>query len=51
MKRKDDGDYAIRKLDGTEFGYKRRKLKVEWSQVRRQQRRPVLCVVGAMLQS
>jgi hypothetical protein len=28
MRYKDDGDEAIRKLDGMEWGYKRRKLKV-----------------------
>lgn len=33
MKYKDDGNYAIRKLDGQEFGYKRRRLRVEWSNV------------------
>lgn len=33
MRRKDDGDYLIRKLDGTEWGYKRRRLRVEWAKV------------------
>jgi hypothetical protein len=29
-----DAEDAIHKLDGTEFGYKRRRLSVEWSKVR-----------------
>lgn len=33
MKDKRDGDEAIRKLDGFEFGYKRRRLRVEWAKV------------------
>ncbi len=32
---KDDGDEVIRKLDGMEWGYKRRPLKVQWAQVSR----------------
>lgn len=30
-----DGEDAIRKLDDLEFGYKRRRLKVQWAKVRR----------------
>lgn len=33
MKDKRDGDEAIRKLDNLEFGYKRRRLRVEWAKV------------------
>ncbi len=29
-----DGDDAIRKLDDSEYGYKRRRLKVQWAKVR-----------------
>ncbi|KAG2453935.1 hypothetical protein HYH02_002138 [Chlamydomonas schloesseri] len=32
MRYKEDGDVAIRKLDRTEWGYKKRTLKVEWAQ-------------------
>ncbi|KAG2434118.1 hypothetical protein HXX76_007845 [Chlamydomonas incerta] len=32
MRYKEDGDVAIRKLDRTEWGYKKRMLKVEWAQ-------------------
>ncbi|KAG2491881.1 hypothetical protein HYH03_009833 [Edaphochlamys debaryana] len=32
MRYKDDGEEAVRKLDGMEWGYKRRRLKVEWAQ-------------------
>ncbi len=28
-----DGEDAIRKLDDSEFGYKRRRLKVQWAKV------------------
>ncbi|GFR43718.1 hypothetical protein Agub_g4829 [Astrephomene gubernaculifera] len=31
MRRKSDGDEAIRKLDRSEYGYKRRPLRVEWA--------------------
>lgn len=31
MKDKRDGDDAVHELDGKEFGYRRRKLKVEWA--------------------
>lgn len=34
MRDKRDGDEAIRKLDNYEFGYKRRRLRVEWAKVR-----------------
>jgi arginine/serine-rich splicing factor 4/5/6 len=33
MRHKGDGDDAIRKLDRTEYGYKRRPLRVEWASV------------------
>ena len=33
MRHKNDGDDAIRKLDRTEYGYKRRPLRVEWASV------------------
>ena len=34
MADKRDADDAIRKLDDTEFGYKRRRLKIQWAKVR-----------------
>mmetsp|Transcript_25577 Transcript_25577/g.64891 ORF Transcript_25577/g.64891 Transcript_25577/m.64891 type:complete len:246 (-) Transcript_25577:1111-1848(-) len=37
--REEDGDYAIRKLDGTEWGYKRRKLRLEWAKQRDAERK------------
>ncbi|GLC40700.1 hypothetical protein PLESTB_000031300 [Pleodorina starrii] len=32
MRYKEDGDEAVRRLDRTEWGYKRRQLRVEWAQ-------------------
>lgn len=34
MRYEEDGEYAIKKLDGMEWGYKKRPLKLQWSRVR-----------------
>ncbi len=33
MRYEEDGDYAIKKLDGMEWGYKKRPLRLQWSKV------------------
>lgn len=47
LKSKKDGDYAIRKLDGMEWGRKRRPLKLQWAKVSRGLGRgPAACTSG-----
>jgi len=34
MRYEEDGEYAIRKLDGMEWGYKKRPLRLQWSKMK-----------------
>ncbi|KAF5832105.1 hypothetical protein DUNSADRAFT_12154 [Dunaliella salina] len=34
MRDEEDGEYAIKKLDGMEWGYKKRPLRLQWSKMR-----------------